>query len=124
MIEFVCTLCGEKLNVPDHFAGRPFKCTKCHIDGVVPEMYDKIKFHCEHCGQHLRIPKAYAGKKATCPKCKKALVVPPFKPKPDPPSASGTVTVVCPMCNEILHPSKHSKGQTISCPNCDSYIET
>jgi len=123
MIEFACKLCGERLNIPDHFAGRPFKCTKCGIDGVVPEKHDRIRFHCKHCGQHLRVPKMYAGKQAKCPKCKQTLVVPPFKP-PEPASGSGTITVVCPMCNEVLHPSKDSKGQMIACPKCDSYIQT
>ncbi len=126
MIEFACKLCGERLHVPDHFAGRPFRCTKCHIDGVVPEMYDKIKFHCEHCGQYLRVPRKYEGKQAKCPKCKSAVVVPLFKPAPEPTSDSGsdTVTIVCPMCDEVLHPSKDSKGQTIACPKCNSYIDT
>jgi len=126
VIEFACKLCGERLHVPDHFAGRPFRCTKCHIDGVVPEMYDKIKFHCEHCGQYLRVPRKYEGKQAKCPKCKSAVVVPPFKPPPEQASDSGsdTVTIVCPMCDEVLHPSKESKGQTIACPKCNTYIET
>jgi DNA-directed RNA polymerase subunit RPC12/RpoP len=123
VIEFVCKLCGERLNIPDRFAGRPYKCTKCGIDGVVPEMYNKIKFHCMNCGQHLRVPKTYAGKEAKCPKCKHTLVVPPFKP-PEPDPGSETVTVICPMCNEVLHPTKASKGQMMACPKCDSYIET
>ena len=124
MIEFACKLCGEKLHIPDHFAGRPFKCTKCGIDGIVPEMYDKIKFHCESCGQYLRVPRMYEGRQAKCPKCKSAVVVPPFKLKPEPDLGSETVTIVCPMCDAVLHPSKDSKGKMIPCPKCDTYIET
>jgi uncharacterized paraquat-inducible protein A len=122
MIEFACKLCGEKLSVPDRFAGRPFKCTKCSVDGVVPEKHDKIKFHCKKCGQGLRVPKFYAGKEGKCPKCKSTFVVP--APKPDPASASGTVTVVCSICSAVIHTPQATKGKMIACPKCDSYIQT
>ena len=122
MIEFSCKLCGERLSVQDQFSGQSFECPKCSITGVVPEKFDKIKFHCKHCGQRIRVPKIHAGKKGKCAKCKNVFVVPPFKR--DPASGSRTVTVVCSMCNEIIHAPEASKGQIIACPKCDSYVET
>ncbi|OHB74624.1 MAG: hypothetical protein A2Z25_24005 [Planctomycetes bacterium RBG_16_55_9] len=115
-------MCGEKLSVPDPFAGRPFTCTKCGMSGIVPEKADKIKFRCKSCGWRLRVPRIHAGKEGKCPHCKSTFIVPPLEPEPA--SGSGTITVVCPMCNEVIHAPQASRGKMIPCPKCDSYIET
>jgi DNA-directed RNA polymerase subunit RPC12/RpoP len=116
MIRFVCTLCGEEIDVRDELAGRQIKCPKCNNICLVPDKSPKMKFHCHSCGQSVRVAQIYAGKKGICPKCKKLIDIPPHP--------EGTmVALVCTICNEIIHVPEDSKEHFIKCPKCGSYIE-
>ena len=116
MIRFVCTLCGEEIDVRDELAGRQMKCTKCKSVRVIPDKSPKIKFHCKSCGQKIRVDLIYAGKKGKCPKCKKLIVIPSHP-------EGTTVTIVCSICNETIHVPEGSKAHFIECPKCSSFVE-
>ncbi|MHC4146398.1 MAG: hypothetical protein ACYSUD_16645, partial [Planctomycetota bacterium] len=121
MIRFCCTLCGEKISVQDQLSGKRIKCPKCGGISVVPDKSPHIKFHCKSCGQSIRVPQIHTGKKGRCPKCKQIVVVPSFKAGMV--DDSGTVTIVCPMCNETIQAPEGSKEQFMECPSCSSYME-
>jgi len=121
MIEFSCTKCGQKLNVEDKHSGKRVRCPKCGEVGFVPDNSDKIEFHCESCGQSISVPKIHAGKKGKCPKCKNLVVVPSLRRGPL--GDTGTFSVVCSMCEEIIQVPETSREQTIECPACGSYVE-
>jgi DNA-directed RNA polymerase subunit RPC12/RpoP len=116
MIKFVCTLCGEEIDVRDQLAGRQINCPKCNSICLVPDKSPKIKFHCKSCGQPIQAAQVDAGKKGKCPKCKKPIVI-PHHPE------GSTVALVCPICNEIIHVPEDSKEKLIECPNCGSYVD-
>ena len=116
MIRFVCKLCGEVISVQDQFSGRQIECPKCKSIRVVPDKSPKMKFHCSSCGQSIRAAQIQAGKKGICPKCKKLIDIPSH------PEGS-TVTLVCSICNEIIHVPEDSKEKFIKCPKCSSYVE-
>ncbi len=122
MIKFSCKLCGEKLSVQDQFSGKRIKCPKCNNTCVVPAESPRIKFDCPNCGRRIRVLQIHAGKKGQCPKCKSPLVVPSLKG--DPGEDSGTVTVVCPMCNERVRAPKDSQERFVECPACGSNVES
>ena len=116
MIRFVCTLCGEEIDVREELAGRQMKCPKCKSIRFIPDKSPKLKFHCKSCGQKVRVDLIYAGKKGKCPKCKKLIDI-PHHPE-------GTmVALVCTICNEIIHVREDSKAHFLKCPNCDSFME-
>ena len=102
MIEFSCTKCGQKLNVEDKHSGKRVRCPKCGEVGFVPDNSDKIEFHCDSCGQSISVPKIHAGKKGKCPKCKNLVVVPSLRRGPL--GDTGTFSVVCSTCEEIIQP--------------------
>ena len=116
MIRFVCTLCGEEIDVRDQLSGRQIKCPKCNCVRLVPDKSPKIKFHCKSCGQRIRAAQIHAGKKGKCPKCKKLIVIPSHQ-------EGSTVTLVCPICNETIHVPEGSRKEFIECPKCSSYVE-
>ena len=121
MIRFVCKLCGEVISVQDHLAGRQMECTKCKSIRLVPDKSPKIKFHCKSCGQSVQVAQIHAGKKGNCPKCKKLIVIPTLQAWSA--EGSGTVTLVCSICNETIHVPEGSKKEFIECPKCGSYVE-
>ena len=59
--------------------------------------------------------------KGRCPKCKNPVVIPTLKKEPD--HIAETFSVVCSMCEEIIEAPESSRGQTIECPACGSYVE-
>ena len=122
MIKFSCKSCGEKLSVQDQFSGKRIKCPKCNNTSVVPAESPRIRFDCHNCGKGIRVLQIHAGKKGQCPKCKSPVVVPSLKG--DPGEDSGTVTVVCSMCNETIRVPKGSKERFMECPACGSNVET
>jgi len=122
MIKFSCMLCGEKLSVQDQLSGKRIKCPKCSNTSVVPAESPRIKFDCPNCGRGIRVLQIHAGKKGQCPKCKSPVVVPLLKA--DPAEDSGTVTVVCSMCNESIRAPKDSKERFVECPACGSNVES
>ena len=113
MIKFSCMLCGEKLSAPDQFSGRRIKCPKCDNTSIVPAESPRIRFECKNCGKGIRVLQIHAGKKGQCPKCKSPVVVPSVKS--DSIDGSGTVTVVCAMCNERIRAPKDSKERFMEC---------
>ena len=117
MIRFVCKLCGEQISVHDEFAGKQMECTKCKSIRIVPDKTPRIKFHCESCGQRIRVAQIHAGKKGKCPNCKNLINIPSH------PEGS-TVTLVCSICNEIIHVPEGTAEEFIECPKCSSYMET
>jgi len=122
MIKFSCMLCGEKLSVQDQLSGKRITCPKCNNTSVVPAESPRIRFECENCGRGIRVLQIHAGKKGQCPKCKSPVVVPSLKG--DPGEDSGTVTVVCSMCNERVRAPKDSQERFTECPACGSNVET
>jgi len=121
MIRFFCKLCGEGIDARDELSGRQIECPKCKSIRLVPDKSVKIKFHCENCGQKVRVAQIYAGKEAKCPKCKKVVVIPAHLTGSN--EDSGIVTLVCSVCNEIIHVPKSSREKFLECPRCSSYIE-
>ena len=121
MIKFSCKLCGEKLSVQDQDSGKRVECLKCKNIAVVPDKSPKIKFYCKSCGQKIRALQIYAGKKGKCPKCKNTVVVPSLMAKLA--DGSGTVTIVCSMCNETTQVPAGLREEFIECPKCGSYVE-
>ena len=122
MIKFSCKLCGEKLSFRDQDSGKIVRCIKCKGIGVVPDKSPVIKFHCERCGQKIRALAIHAGKKGKCPKCKNLVVVPAITAGLA--DGSGTITIVCPMCNETTQvPSDLRREELIECPKCGSFVE-
>ena len=87
MIKFRCSNCDKGFNVPDNFAGKRSKCTKCKQSITVPSVEQKpseektsiIKFRCPNCNQKTGVPKKYAGKRVRCNKCKEPMQVPGLK---------------------------------------------
>jgi len=122
MIKFSCMLCGEKLSVQDQLSGKRITCPKCTNTSVVPAESPRIRFECQNCGKGIRVLQIHAGKKGQCPKCKSPVVVPSLKGDPD--EDSGTVTVVCSMCNERVRAPKDSQERFVECPACGSNVET
>ena len=116
MIRFLCKLCGEEIDVQYQLSGKQIECPKCKNIRVVPDKSPKIKFHCKSCGQRIRVAQINAGKKGKCPKCKKLIVIPSHQ-------EGSTVTLVCSICNEIIHVPEGSREAFIECPKCSSYVE-
>ncbi len=81
-----------------------------------------IKFSCENCGQKFRVADDKAGKKGKCPKCENPVVVPSLNKRPA--VGAGTFSIICSMCDKTIQVPETSRGQTIECPECGSYIET
>lgn len=122
MIKFSCKLCGEKISVQDRLSGKRIKCPKCNNACVVPAESPRIKFDCPNCGRGIRVLQIHGGKKGQCPKCKSPVVVPSLKAESS--DGSGTVTVVCLMCNERIRSPKDSQERFVACPACGSNVET
>lgn len=120
MIRFYCKLCGEGIDARDELTGRQIKCPKCKSVRVVPDKSLKIKFHCRNCGQKVRVAQIYAGKEAKCPRCNKVIVIPPHLTGSS--EDSGIVTLVCSICNEIIHAPEGTIDKFIECPKCGSYV--
>jgi len=121
MIKFSCKLCGKKISVQDQDSGKIVRCPKCKYVCVVPDKSPKIKFHCKSCGQKIRVLQIHAGKKGKCPKCKNLVVVPSLMAELA--DGSGTVTIVCSMCNETTQVPADLREEFIECPKCGSYVE-
>ena len=116
MIRFVCTLCGEEIDVRDQLAGRQIECPKCKCVRLVPDKSPTIKFHCHSCGKGIRVARIHAGKKGKCPNCRNIIDIPHH-------AEGTTIALVCTICNEIIHVPEDSKEHLIKCPECGSYIE-
>ncbi|MHC4568871.1 MAG: TFIIB-type zinc ribbon-containing protein, partial [Planctomycetota bacterium] len=122
MIRFACSNCNRLISVDERHSGRKGKCPKCGGVVVVPESSTIIEFACGSCGHKIRVPAKYAGRKGSCPKCQNPVVVPSLE---NPPSeGAGTFSILCSMCEETIQVRETSRGQSVECPECGSYIET
>jgi len=91
VIDFRCSHCGHRYSVPESYAGKHARCSKCHRPIHVPDaspltdqhMPSLITFHCPHCGQKIVVAQSHAGRDVTCAKCKHRIRVP--QPRKEPP---------------------------------------
>lgn len=106
MIKFRCPHCKQKLGVPDEYASRRVRCSKCSEPLTVPAQQEspaeqpakspppqavkevspkpQLKFRCPSCDQKLTVPAEYAGRRVRCSKCSQPATVPAAQPKPVP----------------------------------------
>ncbi|HUT28792.1 MAG TPA: hypothetical protein VMX13_03285 [Sedimentisphaerales bacterium] len=123
MIDFRCSHCGHNFSVPETYAGKTARCSKCHRSLRIPEPSplppaDETKptlvtFHCPHCRQKIGVAQRHAGREITCAKCHQTLRVPqPHKDHP-PQKASTHIEkddrmFVQPVSSEHRHDTIHA----------------
>lgn len=105
LIQFACSKCASKLDVPADATGRVIQCPDCGAESVVPATKPKppppmppprppvlIRFQCPSCGQQLKVESG-AAPIERCPKCEVDLKarMSPSLPPPPPRSQKGVL---------------------------------
>ena len=98
-----------------------------------------IRFGCPRCICRLKAVPAQVGAKLRCPRCQMQVEVPTVEraaaanarhedygvleaEEQSPVTQQTYVTVECPLCNSVLHPTEDKIGQEITCLECDTSV--
>jgi RNase P subunit RPR2 len=130
-ILFWCHYCGQKYRLPQHLAGKPGNCDRCHNDFVIPNkaeskpiVKETIIFPCEHCGQKQWKPVKLIGEETKCAKCGGENTVPeesktsPFS-KPETENKS-RIFCWCSHCGQKYRLPYSMAGKTANCDKCEN----